>query len=94
LVPFGAVIAGSLMAITRSSWFWPCAALYLAATGIEAVRVSRQELASPWLVWAIFPVLHAAHGTGFAAGLLRYGGEREWNMPPRLKPRPRLEQVA
>jgi glycosyltransferase involved in cell wall biosynthesis len=94
LVPFGAVIAGSLMAITGSRWLGPCAALYLAATGIEAVRVSRKELASPWLVWAVFPVLHAAHGAGFAAGLLRYGGERQWKMPARLKPRPRLEQVA
>ena len=45
---------------------WSFAA-YALATGAEAVRVGRREgaLAVP-VVWAIFPVLHVAHGAGFA----------------------------
>jgi succinoglycan biosynthesis protein ExoA len=47
---------------------------YALATAVEAVRVGRSAgLSSIPLVWAIFPVLHASHGIGFAAGLVQYG---------------------
>jgi succinoglycan biosynthesis protein ExoA len=54
-------------------------AAYALATGAEAVRVGRREgaLAVP-VVWALFPVLHAAHGAGFAAGLARYVLRPDW----------------
>lgn len=92
LIPFGTAVTGALLALTRSRWLLPCAALYVAATGVEAIRVSRKSDANPWLVWAIFPAIHAAHGCGVAAGLLRYWGEREWSMPPPLSPRLSVEQ--
>ena len=42
-------------------------AAYALATGAEAVRVGRAEgVAAIPVVWAIFPVLHASHGAGFA----------------------------
>jgi len=33
-------------------------------------------------VWAIFPVLHAAHGVGFAAGLAHYLRHPDWSAEP------------
>ena len=43
------------------------------ATLAEAVRVGRRVgvLAVP-VVWAIFPILHASRGVGFAVGLVQY----------------------
>ncbi|OJY15885.1 MAG: hypothetical protein BGO98_24805 [Myxococcales bacterium 68-20] len=53
--------------------------LYGAAAAVEAIRVSRRHsLALAPVVAAIFPVLHAAHGIGFAAGLARYSLEPDW----------------
>jgi len=53
--------------------------LYGAASIIEAVRVSRRHsLALAPVVAAIFPVLHASHGIGFAAGLARYALKPDW----------------
>ena len=45
-------------------------------------------------VWAIFPVLHVAHGTGFAAGLLRYLRNPDWSPPELLPPRAQGEGTA
>ena len=63
---------------------WSVAA-YALATGAEAVRVGASEgaLAVP-VVWAIFPVLHVAHGLGFAAGLARYVLRPDWETAERL----------
>jgi len=66
---------------------------FAALTGIEAVRVGRKAgLALLPAVWAIFPVLYVAHGTGFAAGLVRYAFHPDWSAPERLPPRPRPAQ--
>jgi succinoglycan biosynthesis protein ExoA len=63
---------------------WNLGALSLAgyalATGAEAIRVGRSEgLAAIPVVWAIFPVLHASHGAGFASGLVKYVLRPDWS---------------
>ena len=60
---------------------------YALATGAEAVRVGRSEgaLAVP-VVWALFPVLHVAHGVGFASGLAKYVVKPDWETAERLEP--------
>jgi succinoglycan biosynthesis protein ExoA len=71
---------------------WPLAPFvigaYLAATGIEAIRVSRNErtlgAAAIPTVWMIFPVLHASHAAGFWAGLARYLRNADWPDTPEL----------
>ncbi|HUJ57729.1 MAG TPA: glycosyltransferase family 2 protein [Kofleriaceae bacterium] len=72
---------------------WPAApaafASYALATGAEAVRVAR-ELGPRGVAtaWSIFPVLHASHGAGFAAGLLQYLRRPDWpDEPERVPPR-------
>jgi glycosyltransferase involved in cell wall biosynthesis len=72
LVPFLALgVASGLAAVSPlRPLFGLCAVAYAATTGFEALRVG-------WslgprgvaVVWAIFPVMHVAHGLGFAAGL-------------------------
>ena len=53
--------------------------LYGAAAVVEAIRVSRRHsLTLAPVVAAIFPVLHASHGIGFAAGLARYALRPDW----------------
>ena len=72
---------------------WPLApaafATYALATGAEAVRVGRKLGASELpTIWAIFPVLHASHGAGFAAGLWQYLRNPDWPAEPeRIGPR-------
>ncbi|HLK40714.1 MAG TPA: glycosyltransferase family 2 protein [Polyangiaceae bacterium] len=62
-------------------------AAYLFATGAEAVRVGRSEgLSAIPVVWAIFPVMHAAHGAGFAAGLVKYALRPDWTDAEHLGP--------
>jgi len=54
--------------------------LYGAAAAVEAIRVSRRHsLALAPVVAAIFPVLHASHGIGFAAGLAKYALRPDWS---------------
>ena len=59
---------------------------YGAAVLFEAVRVSRRHRsASAPAVAAIFPVLHVAHGVGFAAGLQAVPGSARLEQPrPRV----------
>ena len=81
LLPFLGVTAGAMMLALPPLWPLVPAAVttYLLATGAEAVRVSRRTgLSAMPLVWAIFPVLHAAHGVGFAAGLAHYLRAPDW----------------
>jgi cellulose synthase/poly-beta-1,6-N-acetylglucosamine synthase-like glycosyltransferase len=60
-------------------------AAYALATGAEAVRLGRDEgLSAIPVVWAIFPVLHASHGVGFAAGLVKYALRPDWEAPEHL----------
>jgi succinoglycan biosynthesis protein ExoA len=91
LVPFLVVTGAS--ALLAFPPLWPLApaafATYALATGAEAVRVgSKVGVAAIPTVWAIFPVLHAAHGAGFATGLLKYLRKPDWPAEPeRIPPR-------
>jgi glycosyltransferase involved in cell wall biosynthesis len=91
LFPFLATVAGA--ALLGSAWLHPftpwAVGAYLAITGSEAFRVARpMGLRHVPLVWSLFPLMHAAHGIGFAAGLVQYGARADWNPPERLAPRP------
>jgi succinoglycan biosynthesis protein ExoA len=85
LVPFAMVAGATAMLLMPPLWPIAPAALatYALATGAEAVRVGRKlgprAIAR---VWAIFPVLHAAHGIGFAAGLVQYLRKPDWPSEP------------
>jgi succinoglycan biosynthesis protein ExoA len=78
--------AALAVASPRRALPWSLGA-YALATGAEAVRVARREgaLAVP-VVWALFPVLHVAHGAGFAAGLARYAVKPDWQASEPLAP--------
>lgn len=91
LVPFFVVSGAAAMLLLPPLWPLAPAAIatYALATGAEAVRVGRKlgvrELPT---VWAIFPILHAAHGAGFAAGLWQYLRHPDWPAEPeRVPPR-------
>jgi succinoglycan biosynthesis protein ExoA len=87
LMPFFMVAGSAAMVLMPP--LWPLAPLafatYALATGAEAVRVGRKlgPKALP-TVWAIFPVLHAAHGVGFAAGLWQYLRKPDWAEEPEV----------
>lgn len=97
LIPF-AMVAGAtaLLAIPP---LWPIAPLafatYALATGAEAVRLgARVAPGAIPMVWAMFPVLHASHGVGFAAGLLQYTRKPDWpDEPERVGKRVQLRAV-
>ena len=82
--------AATMVAVPR---LWPIApaafAAYALATGAEAVRVgSKVGASSIPTVWGIFPVLHASHGAGFAAGLWQYLRTPDWpDEPERIGPK-------
>jgi succinoglycan biosynthesis protein ExoA len=91
LVPFFVVSGAAAMLALPPLWpLAPAAfATYALATGAEAVRVGgRLGLSAIPTIWAIFPVLHAAHGAGFAAGLVQYLRSPDWpEEPERIPPR-------
>jgi succinoglycan biosynthesis protein ExoA len=95
LLPF--FLVSGAAALLLAPPLWPLApaafATYALATGAEAVRVGRSlgARALP-TVWAIFPVLHAAHGAGFAAGLWQYLRHPDWPAEPERVP-PRKAQL-
>jgi succinoglycan biosynthesis protein ExoA len=86
-IPFF-MLAGETLLLLTSPWH-PFSGItlgtYAVVTGAEAWRVGRKagKLAVP-AVWAIFPVLHAAHGAGFAVGLVKYTREPDWSAPEKL----------
>lgn len=87
VAPFLLVTGLGVLALVPPLWpaLAPVLAAYAAATAAEAVRVARGlGLAAAATAWAIFPVLHASHGAGFAAGLLRYLRNPDWREPERL----------
>jgi glycosyltransferase involved in cell wall biosynthesis len=91
LLPFFLVSGAAALLVTPPLWpFAPAAfATYALATGAEAVRVGAKlgPRAIP-AIWAIFPVLHASHGAGFAAGLWQYLRNPDWPAEPeRVAPR-------
>jgi succinoglycan biosynthesis protein ExoA len=82
-------LAGEAIVLGVAPWHLGGLSLvgYALATGAEAVRVGRTEgLAAIPVVWAIFPVLHASHGAGFAAGLVKYLVHPDWAPPEHLEP--------
>jgi hypothetical protein len=91
IVPFLMVAGGAVLLAVPP--LWPIAgaafATYALATGAEAVRVgSKAGTSAIPTVWAIFPVLHASHGAGFAAGLIQYLIKPDWpDEPERVGPR-------
>ena len=91
LLPFFLVSGATALLLVPPLWpFAPAAfATYALATGAEAVRVGRKLGASALpTIWAIFPVLHASHGAGFAAGLWQYLRHPDWPAEPeRVPPR-------
>jgi glycosyltransferase involved in cell wall biosynthesis len=81
MIPFFMVVGGATLLLVPPLWPIAPAALaaYALATGAEAVRVGKDlgPSAIP-TIWGIFPVLHVAHGVGFAAGLIRYLRDPDW----------------
>lgn len=72
--PFAIVVGGGALAL--SSAIQPITPLALAAyalyTGSAAARLGQTEgLITIPIAWASYPVMHVAHGVGFAAGLVR-----------------------
>jgi cellulose synthase/poly-beta-1,6-N-acetylglucosamine synthase-like glycosyltransferase len=65
----------------------PVFGAFAALTGLEAVRVGRGAGAPALTVWAIFPLLYAAHGIGFTAGLVHHLRHPDWGEMGRLPPR-------
>jgi glycosyltransferase involved in cell wall biosynthesis len=91
LIPF--LVVSGASALLAFPPLWPLApaafTTYALATGAEAVRVGGKlgPAAIP-TVWAIFPILHAAHGAGFASGLVQYLRKPDWPAEPeRIPPR-------
>jgi succinoglycan biosynthesis protein ExoA len=87
MIPFLMVVGGATLLLVPP--LWPLAPLafasYALATGAEAVRVGRTVgLGAIPTVWAVFPVLHASHGAGFASGLWRYLRNPDWDETERL----------
>jgi succinoglycan biosynthesis protein ExoA len=91
LLPFALVTGATALLVLPPLWpIAPAAVLgYALATGAEAVRVRGDlPLSAVPTIWAIFPVLHAAHGTGFASGLWKYLRAPDWpDAPERIKTR-------
>src|SRR5262249_43911958 len=87
VLPAAMVASGAALLLTSLLQpFTPLAfGAFAALTGAEAVRVGRKAgLAQIPTVWAIFPVLYAAHGTGFGAGLLRSFLDPDWSDAERI----------
>ncbi|HEU4734607.1 MAG TPA: glycosyltransferase family 2 protein [Kofleriaceae bacterium] len=90
VLPFVMVAGATALVVVPP--LWPLAPLafagYALATGAEAVRVGgRLGPAAIPVVWAMFPVLHASHGVGFAAGLLQYLRKPDWPAEPERIPK-------
>jgi succinoglycan biosynthesis protein ExoA len=87
LAPLAIVVGGGALAATSSVQpLTPlAAALYALVTGAAAVRVGRSEgLVTIPIAWAAYPIMHAAHGIGFGAGLVRAVAKPDWGAVLRL----------
>lgn len=96
LIPFAMVVGATALVVVPP--LWPVApaafAAYALLTGAEAVRVGAPlGPAGIATAWAIFPVLHASHGAGFASGLLHYLRKPDWGPVETLEPVPTLRAV-
>ena len=90
VLPFGLVVGGTLfLAIPalRPLAAWAFGGYALVALA-EAARVGRSGGGAVAARAAtIFPVLHVSHGLGFAAGLVRFAVDSDWEVQDRLPPR-------
>jgi glycosyltransferase involved in cell wall biosynthesis len=80
-LPFLMVAGGATLLVTPGlRKFAPLAfGLYGTAVTVEAIRVSMKDsITLAPAVAAVFPVLHFAHGIGFATGLVRYVLSPDW----------------
>ncbi len=81
VTPFATVVLGSAMLLS-SRWHpltAPAVGGYATVCAVEAIRVGRKlGVGAIPIVWSIFPVLHASHGVGFAAGLWHYLRKPDW----------------
>jgi glycosyltransferase involved in cell wall biosynthesis len=96
LIPFAMVVGATALIVVPPLWpIAPAAfAAYALLTGAEAVRVGAPlGPAGIATAWAIFPVLHASHGAGFASGLLHYLRKPDWGALETLAPTPNLRAV-
>jgi cellulose synthase/poly-beta-1,6-N-acetylglucosamine synthase-like glycosyltransferase len=97
VIPFLMVVVGAALVATsplHGLTPWAIGA-YAALALAEAVRVGRRGgLGQVLTVWAIFPVLHVAHGLGFGAGLVHYARRPDWAEPELLPPREPARVVA
>lgn len=89
-IPFLMVATGALLLVVPP--MQALAPLYFSSygllTAVEAVRVGRKAgVAAIPAIWAIFPVLHVAHGVGFGTGLIHFLRHPDWAEPERLAPR-------
>ncbi len=77
---------GALVATSSIQPITPFAlAAYALMTGAAAARVARDEgIATIPIAWAAFPVMHAAHGAGFGAGLVRALVRPDWQPTAQL----------
>ncbi len=79
VVPFAALASGaglaaaSLVSSAAASALGAAALAYAGLVAFESARASARHGLGTWpLVCAVLPIMHAAHGLGFAAGLVRY----------------------
>ncbi len=81
LAPLALVVTGGALAATSSIQpITPFAlAGYALLTGAAAVRVGRGEgFVTVPIAWAAYPIMHLAHGVGFAGGLVRSIVSPDW----------------
>ena len=92
LAPLAIVVGGGALAATSSIQpITPFAlAGYALLTGAAAVRVGRGEgFVTIPIAWAAYPVMHLAHGVGFAGGFVRALVRPDWEeLPPLDEPSP------
>jgi hypothetical protein len=82
LLPFFLVVSGTTLLMTSvvQPFTLPAFGLYGAVNTVEALRVARKHgLHLAPIVASIFPVIHVSHGVGFAAGLVKYLREPDWD---------------
>jgi succinoglycan biosynthesis protein ExoA len=88
LAPFALVMAMAAMALVPA--LGPLAPYfvlgYAAAVAWETLRVGRAAGPGALLIGLILVTMHASHGAGFAAGLLRYLPQRDWPEQPERLP--------
>jgi glycosyltransferase involved in cell wall biosynthesis len=90
VIPFAMLSLGTVVVavpILRPILPW-AVATYAGLVLLESVRAGRDAgLRNILLLTLVFPVLHAFHGAGFGAGLVRYLFQPDWAPPERLPPR-------